>query len=305
MDVAVTGSTGLIGSALVAELVSGGHRVVRLVRGPPRPVASSVDAVTWDPDAGTIDTAQLEGLDAVVHLAGASIGDRKWTPDQKRRVLDSRTRGTTLLARTLAGLDRRPAVLVSASAVGYYGDRGGEPLTEASPPGSGFLAEVCVQWEGATARASEAGIRVVVVRTGIVLSPKGGALGRMLLPFKLGLGGRLGSGRQYMSWIALDDEIGAIIHALTHDLAGPVNVAAPQPVTNLEFTHTLGRVLRRPTGLPTPLAPLELRYGAELVRQLLVDGQRVIPAELQRSGYAFRYATLEPALRALLDRPAR
>lgn len=300
MDVLVTGSHGLIGTALIPRLRADGHRVARLVRGVPE----GGDDVRWDPVAGTIDARALEGIDAVVHLAGAGIGDKKWTPARKRLILESRTQGTSLLARTLAGLDRRPSVLLSGSAVGIYGTRDDELLTEASATGTGFTAEVCTAWEAATAPAQEAGIRVAHLRTGIVLSAQGGALGRMLLPFKLGLGGRMGSGSQYMSWIAIDDEVGAIRHLLTADVSGPVNLTAPNPVTNAEFTATLGRVLQRPTKLPTPMLPLKALYGAELVQSLLLDGQRVQPAALEASGYEFALPTLEGALRAVLAAPA-
>lgn len=298
MDVAVTGSTGFLGEAVVAGLVSRGHRVRRVVRGP----AADGD-VRWDPLAGTVDLRALDGVDGVVHLAGESIGSHRWTDEQKRRIRESRTRGTDVLARALAGLERRPAVLVSASAIGYYGDRGDEQLTEESPPGDDFLARVCVAWEEATAPAAEAGVRVATVRTGIVLDPGGGALGRMLLPFKLGLGGRIGSGDQWMSWISLPDEVGAIVHAVEQDaVRGAVNLTAPAPVTNRELTSTLGRVLGRPTLLPTPLAPLRARYGGELVSSLLLFSQRVAPTVLVGTGFGFRHPELEGALRAVLGR---
>ncbi len=296
MDVAITGSSGLIGTALANALHERGDRVVPVVRG-------NGLGLRWDPAAGTIDSAGFEGFDAVVHLAGEGIGEKKWTDEQKRKIRDSRVRGTELLAGTLAGLERRPSVLVSGSAVGWYGDRGDERLTEASGPGptDDFLVNVCLAWEAATAAASEAGIRTVHLRTGIVLSADGGALDRMLTPFKLGLGGRIASGRQYMSWISLADEVGAILHAIdTADLSGPVNATAPAPVTNLEFTHALGQVLHRPTKLPTPLLPLKLVYGAELVQHLLVEGARVMPAALDASGYTFVHPTLDVALAALL-----
>lgn len=297
MDVLVTGSSGLIGGALVAELRAAGHRVVRLVRS-----SGAGDAVVWDPTASRLDPTAIEGLHAVVHLAGEGIGEKKWSPAQKHRILESRVRGTELLATTLASLEAKPSVLVSASAIGYYGGRGDEELTEDSAPGSGFLADVCRRWEGATVPAAEAGIRVVHARTGIVLSTRGGVLARMLVPFRLGLGGRIGSGRQYMSWISLDDEVGALLHVLTRDeVRGAVNLTAPTPVTNREFTETLGRVLRRPTVLPTPLVPLKLRFGAELVRSLLVEGQRVRPKRLEESGYRFVHPTLQDALRSALD----
>jgi hypothetical protein len=297
MDVLVTGAHGLIGSSLIPRLRADGHRVVRLVRTEPE----GSDDVGWDPAAGTIDAHGLEGVDAVVHLAGAGIGDKKWTPARKQLILDSRTQGTELLARTLAGLSRPPRVLLSGSAVGYYGDRGAEEVTEDSAPGDDFPARVCTAWEAATAPAEEAGIRVVHLRTGIVLAAHGGALQRMLLPFKLGLGGRIGSGDQYMSWIALDDHVGAMLHLLAADsITGPVNVTAPNPATNAEFTKALGAALHRPTALPTPLLPLKAVFGAELVQHLLVNGQRVLPRVLEQGGYAFAHAQLDDALRAAL-----
>ncbi|HEX5586385.1 MAG TPA: TIGR01777 family oxidoreductase [Acidimicrobiia bacterium] len=301
MDVLVTGSHGFIASALIPRLRAHGHRVVRLVRRD----AAGPDEVRWDPDADEIDTGGLVGIDAVVHLAGAGIGDKKWTPARKALILESRTRGTGLLARTLAGLAHPPPVLISGSAVGYYGNRGDELLTEESAPGADFTAEVCQAWEAATAPAAEAGIRVVTVRTGIVLSPDGGVLKRLLLPFKLGLGGRVASGKQYMSWITIDDEVGAIVHLLTaDDVHGPVNLTAPNPATNAELTDALGRALHRPTVLPTPLAPLKVLYGSELVQSLLVDGQRVSSAKLVASGYAFAHPELDDALAAVLRAPA-
>jgi uncharacterized protein (TIGR01777 family) len=296
VDVLVTGSHGLIASALIPRLRAEGHRVARLVRGAPE----GGDDLRWDPDAGTIDTAGLEGIDAVVHLAGAGIGDKKWTAARKQLILQSRTTGTALIAATLAGLDRKPAVLLSGSAVGIYGSRGEEELTEASAPGQGFTAEVCTAWEAATAPAAEAGIRVAHLRTGIVLAAHGGALGRMLAPFKLGLGGRMGSGRQYMSWIAIDDHVRATVHLLGADVAGPVNLTAPHPATNAEFTAALGDALHRPTKLPTPMLPLKLLYGGELVDALLLEGQRVLPRVLEASGYAFGHPELSDALHAVL-----
>jgi len=301
VDVLVTGAHGLIGTALLPGLRADGHRVVRLVRGEPE----GSDDVRWDPAAGTIDAAGLEGVDAVVHLAGAGIGDKKWTPERKQLILESRTQGTDLLARTLAGLDRPPQVLLSGSAVGYYGNRGAEELTEASAPGDDFPARVCVAWEAATVPAEEAGIRVVHLRTGIVLSAHGGALQRMLLPFKLGLGGRIGSGDQYMSWIAIDDHVAALRHLLTADtVRGPVNLTAANPSTNVEFTRALGAAVHRPTLLPTPLLPLKAVYGGELVDSLLVHGQRALPRALEQSGYEFGFPQLDDALRAVLAAPA-
>jgi uncharacterized protein (TIGR01777 family) len=296
VDVLVTGSHGLIGTALIPRLRARGDRVLRLVRGAPE----GADDVSWDPPAGTIDAAALEGVDAVVHLAGAGIGDKKWTPERKQLVLDSRTGPTGLLSRTLAALDRKPRVLVSASAIGYYGDRGDEMLTEDSGPGDDFGAQVCREWEDATSPAADAGIRVARMRTGLVLAANGGLLKRLLLPFKLGLGGRLGSGKQYMSWIAIDDELRAILHLLDTDaIAGPVNLTAPNPVTNGEFTSTLGNVVHRPTVLPTPLPALKLVYGGELVDTLL-GSQRVSSGKLRGSGFDFAYTDLDGALRATL-----
>jgi uncharacterized protein (TIGR01777 family) len=301
VDVLVTGAHGLIASALIPRLRADSHRVVRLVRGAPE----GADDVQWDPDAGTIDAGGLEGVDAVVHLAGAGIGDKKWTPERKELILQSRVRGTGLLARTLAGLQRPPAVMVSGSAVGYYGDRGAEVLTEASGPGDDFPAQVCLTWEAAAGPAAEAGIRLVTIRTGVVLAARGGALGRMLPPFKLGLGGRIASGEQYMSWIAIDDHVGAVGHLLTHDaVSGPVNLTAPEPVTNAEFTKALGEAIHRPTVLPTPLFPLKAVYGGELVESLLVHGQRALPDALVASGYTFEHPTIDDALRAVLAAPA-
>ncbi len=296
VDVCLTGSHGLIGSALIPRLRADGHRVLRLVRGAPE----GDDDVRWDPDAGTIDATRLEGVDAVVHLAGAGIGDKKWTPARKQLVLESRTRGTGLLARTLAALDRKPSVLVSASAIGYYGNRGNEVLTEAASPGDDFGAQVCVAWEQAAEAAADAGIRVVRIRTGLVLAKQGGVLQRMLLPFRLGIGGRLGSGEQYMSWIAIDDEIAAILHLVkTEAVSGPVNLTAPNPVTNNEFTAALGRALHRPTILPTPMFGLKAVYGGELVDTLL-GSQRVSCAKLQASGFGFAHPDLDGALGAVL-----
>jgi uncharacterized protein len=298
VDVAVTGSRGFIGSALLPALTRAGHRPVRIVRG-----QAGDDELSWDPEAGTIDSDGLEGIGGVVHLAGAGIGDKRWTDARKRLILESRTKGTGLLARTLAGLTHPPSALVSASAIGYYGNRGEEPLDEQSAPGNDFVARVCVQWEAATAPVADAGIRVARVRSGIVLGREGGVLSRLLPPFRLGLGGRIASGRQYMSWISIDDEVRAIVRALTHDqVAGPVNLTGRAPVTNDEFTKTLGRVVRRPTVIPTPLFPLRARYGSELVQHLLVEGQRVLPKRLEATGYAFEHPTLEDALRAVVDR---
>jgi len=268
----------------------------------------SGDAAFWDPDAGVIDAAAIEGVDAVVHLAGAGI-ERRWSARGKQLVLDSRVRGTRLLAETLARSARPPGVLVSASAVGWYGDRGDDVLTEADGPGSGFLAEVCRAWEGAAQPAVDAGIRVVNMRTGVVLHPSGGMLRRLLLPFRLGLGGRMGSGGQYVSWITLDDHVGAIRHALrTPELRGPVNFVGPHPVTNRDLTRELGRALRRPTMLPVPVPLVRLAYGRQLVDELMLASQRALPARLEASGYRFDHPDLPGALASVLakvDRGAR
>jgi len=298
MKVLVSGSSGLVGSALVPVLTGGGHQVVRLVRSEPGPGASEV---RWDPETGSIDSAGLKGVDAAVHLAGESIAAGRWTASRKARILESRVKGTQLLAESLAGLEAPPKVLVSASAVGYYGDRGEEALTEDSGSGSAFfLANVCRQWEAATEPAAGAGIRVVNLRFGVILASAGGALPRLLTPFRLGVGGRLGSGDQFMSWIALDDVVGAILHALTAEtLQGPVNAVGPQAVTNREFTKTLGRILGRPTVFPMPGCAARLAFG-EMADELLLASQRVEPAKLLASGYRFRFPDLESALRHLL-----
>jgi uncharacterized protein (TIGR01777 family) len=259
------------------------------------------DDIGWDPEAGRIDAPALEGIDAVVHLAGEGIGERRWTPEQKQKIRESRVRGTSVLAAAVASREQKPRVFVSASAIGYYGNRGDEHLTEQSPPGDDYLAELCQAWEKETTPASEAGVRTALLRTGIVLAKHGGALQRMLLPFKLGLGGKQGPGKQWMSWIALDDEIAAIRAAIENaSLDGPVNLTAPNPVTNAEFAHRLAHVLHRPSMLPTPLLPLKLRYGAELVETLLLYSQRVEPRRLEDAGFTFRYPVLEPALEAIL-----
>ena len=299
MQVLVSGSHGLVGTALSEALAGAGHRVVRLTR----TGVTGGDEVMWDPQGGTIDAAALEGLDAVVHLAGEGIGERRWTPEQKERILQSRKRGTALLAGALASRRDKPGVLVSASAVGWYGSRGSEVLTEQSEAGDGFLAEVCREWEEATVPAADAGMRTVLLRSGVVLSARGGALRRMLTPFKLGLGGRQGNGRQWMAWISLADEVGAIVHALGDpEMSGSVNAVAPHPVTNAEFARTLAAVLHRPSILPTPMLPLKLRYGAELVSEMLLASQRVVPEKLLSAGYEFAHPTVEEALRAAVAR---
>src|SRR5687768_6715956 len=264
MRVAVTGASGLIGSALVDRLRIEGHEVVRVVR------SASDDGVRWDPEAGTIDAGGLAGVDGVVHLAGEGIGEKRWSDEQKRRIRESRTKGTWLLATTLAALDPKPSVLVSGSGVGYYGLRGDEILTEASSNGTGFLAELCRDWEDAARPAVDAGIRTVFLRTGIVLAPKGGALGKMLPLLKLGLGGKLGGGKQWWSWISLEDEVRLIIHALTTpSVEGPLNAVAPNPVTNAELTKEAGRLAGRPTFAAVPKFALGLVMGGELTEEMI------------------------------------
>lgn len=296
MLVAITGSSGLIGSSLVGALRGAGHTAIRVVRhGEPGP-----DEVSWDPEAGTIDAAGLEGVDAVVNLAGAGIGDERWTDERKRLILESRTTSTDLLARTLAGLDRKPSVLLSASGIDYYPDAGDEELTEASGAGDGFLTDVCVRWEAATAPAQEAGIRTCLLRTGIVQSGDGGALKQMLLPFKLGVGGRIGSGDQWWSWISIDDHVRAMLHLIGSDVEGPVNLTAPNPVTNRQYTKALGRELGRPTLLPIPKVGPRLLLGKELSDALLYTSHRVLPTVLESSGFEFRHPTIETCLAAVL-----
>lgn len=298
MDIVISGASGFIGSALAHSLTLDGHRVVALVRREP-----SGDEIRWDPAGGQIDSASMEGFDAVVHLAGESIGAKRWTDEQKRRIRDSRVDGTSLLAGAVAGLERPPSVLVSGSAIGVYGDRGDEVLTEKSPAGTGFLADVCVAWEDATAEAEAAGIRVALARTGIVLSREDGALAKQLPFFKLGLGGRFGKGNQWMSWISIDDQVAALRHLIDHEVHGPVNLVAPNPVTSATFASVLGSVLRRPTLLPIPSFGPKLLYGGELVEEMLLSSADIRPSVLEESGFTFTHPELEEALRDLLDRP--
>jgi uncharacterized protein (TIGR01777 family) len=295
--VLVSGSHGLVGTALVPFLTTGGHGVTRLVRGG----AAAPDAVKWDTEE-SINPENLEGFDAVIHLAGENIASGRWNEAKKAAIRDSRVKSTRALAKALAQVKSPPRVLVCASAIGYYGDRGDEELTESSTAGSGFLAEVCRDWEAAAAPARERGIRTVHVRFGVILSPQGGALAKMLLPFRLGAGGRIGSGRQWMSWMGIHDAVGAIHHAVHTDaLAGPVNVVAPNPVANAEFTRVLGRVLHRPTIMPMPAFAARLALG-EMANELLLASQRVKPTRLLETGYDFRHRDLEPALRHILGR---
>ena len=295
MKIAITGSSGLIGSALIEAINDRGDDVVRVVRGSPGP-----QDVLWDIEAGTIDADKLDGVDAVVHLAGEGIGEAKWSPEQKKELLESRTLGTALLADSIAGLENKPKVLVSGSAMGFYGDRGAEKLNEQAEPGFGFLPELVLAWEAAAQPATDAGIRTAFIRTGVVLSPKGGALKEQLPFFKMGIGGKIGDGSQYLSWISIDDQVGAILHIIDGDLSGPVNVVAPNPVTNAEFTKALGKALGRPTFLPTPKLAVDLRLGKEAAEALLFWSTRVVPNALSDSGYEFVHPTIDEAFEALL-----
>jgi uncharacterized protein (TIGR01777 family) len=290
--IALTGSRGLIGASLVPHLRSAGHEVTRIVRGKAHP-----DEVLWNPEEGTIEADKLRGVDAVVHLAGAGVGDHRWSASYKNSILSSRVSGTTTLAEALSSLPHVPAVMVSASAVGYYGSRGDELLTEDSAAGTGFLADVCRQWESATAMAASAGIRVVTLRTGVVLSAAGGALKRQLPPFRLGLGARLGRGDQQLSWITRPDAVAAIAFLMERDaLSGPFNLTAPHPVPNAEFTQELGRALRRPAKLFVPAAALRLVVGDEMTAEFLLASQRAVPERLLAAGFDFTDATLPGAL---------
>ena len=303
MKVIVTGSTGLVGRALVRSLLADGHEVTRLVRGDSQSFrAPGTAAVHWNPERGEIDAQSLEGHDAAVHLAGENVGEGRWDEEKKRRILESRVKGTSLLASALAGLSAKPKVLVSASATGFYGNRGAEILREESASGEGFLSEVCREWEKGTLQASQAGIRVVHLRIGLVLASEGGALQKMLTPFKLGLGGKVGSGSQYISWITLEDLIGVIRRALDDEsLRGPVNTVTPQQVTNEEFTKALGSVLGRPTIFAMPAFAARLAFG-ETADALLLASTRVEPARLKEAGYQFKHPEIEGALRSVLGK---
>jgi uncharacterized protein (TIGR01777 family) len=291
MRILVSGSHGLVGKALIRSLTSDGHEIVRLVRGKP----AGTDEIEWHPNEGRIDAAALEGLAAVVHLAGESIASGRWTDEKKRAIRDSRVKGTALLSDALARLTHPPTVFVSASAIGYYGDRGDELLTETSAPGKDFLSGVCVEWEQATKPAVEKGIRTIHARFGIILDAKEGALAKMLTPFRMGIGGRIGDGKQWMSWIAIEDVISGLRFSIDDKVSGPVNFVAPNPVKNAEFTKTLGRVLSKPTLFPVPAFGARLAFG-EMADALLLSSQRVKPGVLQH----FAYPTLDSALRHLL-----
>ena len=297
MKIIISGASGLIGKPLVASLRKHGHEVVQLVRRSPQ-----ANEKQWNPSAGQLDVAVLEGCDAVIHLSGAGIGDRRWTTKYKQELIESRTKSTSLLATTIANCAKKPSVFLSGSAIGIYGPRGDEELTEQSSNGSSFLAEICKQWEAAAKPAVDAGVRTVYLRTGIVLTPLGGALKKQLPLFKLGLGGKFGDGRAWQSWISLDDELAAIEHLLTAKVSGAVNLTAPNPVTNADFTTALARALKRLAILPIPKFGPKLLLGGELADALLFTGQRVMPVELQKSGFAFQHPTIDVALRALLNK---
>ncbi len=289
MRLLLSGSHGLVGKALVTRLEAASHEIFRLVRYAP----SSESEIEWSPDRYSIALARLDGFDAVIHLAGESIAEGRWNEEKKKRIRESRVKGTKLLGDALANVSRPPKSLIGASAIGYYGNRGDEILTETSAPGDGFLADVCVEWEKATQLATEKGIRVVNTRFGIILSPEGGALAKMLTPFRMGVGGKIGTGKQWMSWIALDDVVEGVMYALTNEsLRGPVNFVAPNPVTNAEFTKTLGRVLSRPTFFPVPAFAARVAFGE--------SSQRVAPTRLKAGGYQFSYSELRSALSHLL-----
>lgn len=298
MRILVSGSHGLVGSALIKSLLSNGHSVSRLVREVP---AKGSPDIAWDPEQGTIDRDKLSGFDAVVHLAGESIASGRWTPEKKQRIRESRIKGTLLLSNALAECHQPPAVLVSASAIGFYGDRGDELLTELSSPGNDFLAEVCVEWERSTSPAEEKGIRVVKTRLGIILDKKGGALAKMLPPFRMGIGGKVGTGKQWMSWIALDDVITGLQFVIEKEsVTGAVNFVSPNPVTNAKFTSSLGRTLGRPTFLPVPVFGARLAFG-EMADALLLSSQRVEPSKLKEADFRFQHTTLPEALAAVLQ----
>jgi len=297
MKILISGSHGLVGKALIKSLTTDGHEVIRLVR---RERAAGAPEIEWHPNEGRIDAQQLEGFDVVVHLAGENIAEGRWTADKKRAIRESRVKGTSLLSNALARLSRPPALFLSASAIGYYGDRGDELLTEKSAPGKGFLPEVCIEWENATKPAVEKGIRTVYTRFGIILDASGGALEKMLTPFRMGIGGRVSHGKQWMSWIALEDVVNGLKFLIADQSThGPVNFVSPNPVTNAEFTKTLGRVLSRPTLFPVPAFGVRLAFG-EMADALLLSSQKVEPSVFQEKGFLFSWPALEPALRHII-----
>ena len=295
MKILIAGASGLVGTALVSKLKAAGAEVTPLVR-----AAAKFGEIEWHPDRGSIDAPALEGFDAVVNFSGDGIANGRWTEEKKRRILDSRVNGTRLLSETIANLGRKPATFINASAIGFYGSRGNELVDEESGPGEGFLANVCRQWESATAPAEQAGIRIVKLRLGVILTPDGGIMGSMLRPFKLGLGGKVGSGEQVISWVAMDDVVAAIDFIIQNDsLRGPINVVAPQPVTNEEFTKILGSVLSRPTFMAMPAFAARLVFG-EMADEMMLSSTRVAPKVLNDAGFRFQYPELEGAVRAML-----
>ena len=295
MRVIIAGASGLVGSALVKKLNAEGVEVTRLVRKTAGP-----GEIEWQPDRGAIDAAAMEGCDAIINLAGDGIANGRWTEEKKRRILDSRVNGTRLLSERMANLSRKPATFINASAIGFYGSRGDELLDEDSSPGEGFLARVCREWEAATAPAEQAEIRVVKLRLGVILTKDGGIMGSMLQPFKLGLGGKVGAGKQVISWVAMDDVVAAISFILSHQtLRGPINLVAPRPVTNAEFTKTLGRVLSRPTFMAMPAFAAHLVFG-EMADEMMLSSTRVAGKVLNDAGFRFQYPELEGAVRELL-----
>jgi len=296
MKILISGSHGLVGSALAKALQQSGDEVLSLVRGK----ASSSNQIEWDPKQGLLSLDSIEGLDTVVHLAGEAIAEGRWSDEKKQRIRDSRVQGTRLLAEKVAAMASPPRVFVSASAIGFYGNRGDELLTEQSTAGRDFLADVCVEWERATEAVQARGIRTVLARFGIILSTKGGALAKMLPPFRMGVGGRVGNGKQWMSWIALEDVVAGLLHVMkTESVKGAVNFVAPNPVTNAEFTKKLGNALSRPTIFPIPVFGIRLAFG-EMADALLLSSQRVKPAVLEASGFEFQYVELSNALKAIL-----
>lgn len=300
MDIVVTGSSGLIGSALMPALAAVGHRPIALVRRQPK---AGADEIKWDLDKGEIDADSLDGVDGVIHLAGAGIGDRRWNAAYKKVLVESRTASTSLLASTLAGLNTPPKAFVSGSAIGFYGDRGAEPLDEESSAGQGFLADLVVKWESSAQSSVDAGIPTAFARTGLVLTPKGASLRKLLPLFKLGLGGKFGDGSQWMSWITLDDEVAALIHLVQNSVTGPVNLTAPAPATNAELAKTLGQVLGRPSFLPIPAFGPRLLLGREMADALLFEGAKVLPGRLDGElGFNFHHPTLDEGLRAVLGK---
>lgn len=297
MDIAVSGSSGLAGRALVSMLEGENHRLIRLVRAR----VTGPDQIAWDPASGSIDAGSLEGVDAVIHLAGENISSRRWTPEAKKRIRDSRVTGTRTLASAIGSLSRPPRVFIVASAMGYYGDRGDEILTEQSAPGKGFLAEVCQEWEKAAEPARQKGIRVANLRFGLILSRRGGALKKMLPPFQWGMGGRLGSGRQYMSWVSLADVVRVVSFVMQNStLDGPINTSSPHPVRNCEFTAALGRALHRPTVFPVPAFAARALFG-EMADALLLSSARMAPKKLQQAGFHFSHPDIDAALRSSLS----